>query len=656
MNEPRKLNIGEARKAPAAGQEQQTVSAEELLAALPAADAAQQGAAAPRAVRQPTAPGAPRQVDTYAAARRDAQASAEESARVRRTHQLPRISHTRELTPEERRAIALGLNRKGKEEPAQPAQPAAAQPTGPQPARTVRRTIKTTAASGKPVQPTPAAPAAPVIPAAPVPPAAPAAPAQPPQARRAAPQNTEQPTRRKVYDVTQDGDFEQDGRAHSIAQLYPPAHKEKKAEKGKAKAEPTKGKKGKRGDAGAKKKKKKIRWWKVLLVIVLILALIFGALYMLISYAIAPGSSGIGGTGLSVNNMFSTPKEYQGKELNLLVVGIDRSGEDGKPSDDPNVNDGNTDMILYVHFNNETGEMKMLQIPRDYMVTTSKSVSGNYCLNNVAWTQATQAGTLNMDALVQQVSTMFQIPIDGYISLRMEMLVKMVDALGPIELYIPQDMSYNGSKLEKGYRFLTGEQVEYFLRDRHSFATSDFGRLENQRQFYAAIFRRLKNMGSIWEVAKIAPAILYYMETNLPLNDLIGLAVSMLKIESSKIMICRMPGYMMGSRNYWDGRGTYEYNSKSVVYPARQQAADLLNEYFRENTGPVNASALQLCEPTSDALGAFGVKSEMSLMPAAIQFMQEITNQQDDAKVNDNPDGLSYIDYVDPTPEPSPAA
>ena len=39
-------------------------------------------------------------------------------------------------------------------------------------------------------------------------------------------------------------------------------------------------------------------------------------------------------------------------------------------ANDSNVNDGMTDMILYVHFNNETGEMKMLQIPRDTMVTT----------------------------------------------------------------------------------------------------------------------------------------------------------------------------------------------------------------------------------------------------------------------------------------------
>ena len=63
-----------------------------------------------------------------------------------------------------------------------------------------------------------------------------------------------------------------------------------------------------------------------------------------------------------------------------------------------------TDMILYVHFNNETGEMKMLQIPRDTMVTTDTSVSGNYRINGVAKTQGSDSNN-NMAALCELVAT-----------------------------------------------------------------------------------------------------------------------------------------------------------------------------------------------------------------------------------------------------------
>ena len=103
------------------------------------------------------------------------------------------------------------------------------------------------------------------------------------------------------------------------------------------------------------------------------------------------------GRAIKISQLINTPKEFQGKELNILVTGVDRSSTDdlsAGAANDSNVNDGMTDMILYVHFNNETGELKMLQIPRDTMVTTDPSVSGNYRINGVAKTQGRTATTI----------------------------------------------------------------------------------------------------------------------------------------------------------------------------------------------------------------------------------------------------------------------
>ena len=44
----------------------------------------------------------------------------------------------------------------------------------------------------------------------------------------------------------------------------------------------------------------------------------------------------------------------------------------------------------------------------------------------------------------------------------MQELVDMVDNFGGIEVYIPHDMSYGGSKLLKGYRNLNGASAEFF--------------------------------------------------------------------------------------------------------------------------------------------------------------------------------------------------
>ena len=381
------------------------------------------------------------------------------------------------------------------------------------------------------------------------------------------------------------------------------------------------GKKGGSGKGGNGKKKKKIRWWQILLITLLVIALIFGGAFALIMGSIAPA-----GGSIKLNQLINTPKEFQGKELNFLMVGIDRSSQkEGDDLNDAGVDDGNTDMILYVHFNNETGEMKMLQIPRDTMVTTDRSVSGNYRINNIAKTQAADSNSMNMAALCEQISNMYQLPIDGYMTIRLEMLVQLVDSFGGIELYVPQEMDYKGSHLDQGYQTLNGDACEFLLRTRHVYNNGDIGRLNMQRQFYSALFRRLKSIGNIWDVAKLTPAVLNYMETNLSASDLISFAISMLKIDSSKIMICQMP-VISGP----------QYNGQSLLYPARQADADLLNQYFRENTGPVDASQLNLCDNVIDLSGYTATDPK-------IQQMGGLMAEADDAQKNDNLDGSNQV-------------
>ena len=283
----------------------------------------------------------------------------------------------------------------------------------------------------------------------------------------------------------------------------------------------------------------------------------------------------------------------------------------------------------------------MLQIPRDTMVTTDRSVSGNYRINNIAKTQAADSNSMNMTALCEQVSNMYQLPIDGYMTIRLEMLVQLVDTFGGIELYVPQEMDYKGSHLDQGYQTLNGDACEFLLRTRHIYPNGDIGRLNMQRQFYAALFRRLKSIGNIWDVARLTPAVLNYMETSLSASQLVSFAVSMLKIDSSKIMICQMPIKMAG-----------KYNGQAVVYPARQEDADLLNQYFRENTGFVDASELQLCDDAS-VLG-FDLSGYTATDPN-IQQMGGLMSEADDAQKNDNLDGSNVVTDVmasEPTPAP----
>lgn len=387
------------------------------------------------------------------------------------------------------------------------------------------------------------------------------------------------------------------------------------------------GKKGGSGKGGNGKKKKKIRWWQILLITLLVIALIFGGAFALIMGAITPA-----GGNIKLNQLINTPKEFQGKEFNILVTGVDRSSTgdlSAGAANDSNVNDGMTDMILYVHFNNETGEMKMLQIPRDTMVTTDTSVSGNFRINGVAKTQGSDSNN-NMAALCELVADQYKLPIDGFMTIRLEMLTELVDMFGGVEIYVPMDVDYaalglGDSVIHAGYQTLSGAAMEFLLRARKIYPDGDIGRLNMQRQFYAALFRKLKNIGNIWDVARLTPAVLNYMETNLSASDLISFAISMLKIDSSKIMICQMP-VISGP----------QYNGQSLLYPARQEDADLLNQYFRENTGPVDASQLNLCDNVVDLSGYTATDPN-------IQQMGGLMTAADDAQKNDNLDGSNQV-------------
>ena len=247
------------------------------------------------------------------------------------------------------------------------------------------------------------------------------------------------------------------------------------------------------------KKKKKGGWWKALLGTLLAIAVIFFGTVVFIMHAIAPSAGSI-----SLNQLINTPKEYAGKEFNLLVVGIDRSTETGQETDSQ-VDDGMTDMILYLHFNNETGQVKMLQIPRNIFVTTDASFSGNYQINAIAKTQGSNGGN-NISALADEIYNIFGLHVDGYLSVRLEALTQIIDTFGGIRVYVPQDMDYGGSHLSQGYQTMDGAAAEFFLRTRHIYADSDLGRLRMQRYFYAALFARMRSM-TVWDIAKLLPVI-----------------------------------------------------------------------------------------------------------------------------------------------------
>jgi hypothetical protein len=210
----------------------------------------------------------------------------------------------------------------------------------------------------------------------------------------------------------------------------------------------------------------------------------------------------------------------------------------------------------------------------------------------------------------------------------MQALVDMVDNFGGIEVYIPRDMSYGGSKLLKGYRNLDGASAEFFVRCRHGdgYANSDIDRLNMQRYFYAGLFKRARAMG-ITDILNQLPLIFKdYIHTDMDITTIAKLLASFLKIDSSNIILAQTPVFM-GVPNV--GK-TDSFAGYSCVVPDAGSIANLLNQYFCTYTGPVEVSELHM---VTDQWPHGNASTD-----ANVQYMGRIDKESDDAILSGDTD------------------
>ena len=357
-----------------------------------------------------------------------------------------------------------------------------------------------------------------------------------------------------------------------------------------------------------RKKKKKMPLWLPFAVVMAIIAVISGVVVYGVSLvnkvedSIRPDDSTP-----TIEEEVKTAEEYKGDVVNILVCGIDY--EEGRNySNDPTSNDGMTDMILYVQFDIKNGALRMLQIPRNSLVTTKNKkitlsngktyAATNYQINSVA---ISNGGSIA--ALADVIYDQFRLPIDYYVTVDMQALVDMVDNFGGIEVYIPHDMSYGGSKLLKGYR-----------------------NLNMQRYFYAGLFKRARAMG-VTDILNQLPLVFKnYIKTDMDISTIAKLVVSFLKLDSSNIILAQTPVFM-GVPNV--GK-TDTFAGYSCVVPDAGSIANLLNQYFCTYTGPIDVSEMNL---VTDEWPHGSASTD-----ANVQYMGRIDKESDDAILSGDTD------------------
>ncbi len=197
-----------------------------------------------------------------------------------------------------------------------------------------------------------------------------------------------------------------------------------------------------------------------------------------------------------------------------------------------------TDTILLVARNAKTGEMSILQIPRDTYAAYTK---GNYRKLNGA---LRALGSGNCKAFFSRA---LGVPVHWFASLNLKCVPALVDAIGGVDLEIPMDMDYSDPAqgleihIPKGMQHLDGKTALSFIRYRSGYATADLGRIQAQQSFLRAFAQKCECLDAT-TFMKLFFIAAPNMKTDLPIHEAIGLSHGLGKYGFENLSFETAPG------------------------------------------------------------------------------------------------------------------
>jgi len=253
---------------------------------------------------------------------------------------------------------------------------------------------------------------------------------------------------------------------------------------------------------------------------------------------------------------------------NILLIGHDRAAT-------------LADVIMLINCNTNDKSITVMQLPRDTCVqnfVTNKlnAVYSSY-YNGALRNGAEDAYNTALEELASLLEQTLCINIHHTAVLNLDGLIHIVDILGGVELYVPQDMYYNDPEqdlyinLKEGQQTLTGEQAEDFVRFRSGFLQQDLGRINAQKIFLTALFQKVKSSISITntdKIAQMANEVFKNLHTDMSLADIIFYAKFLLSVNLGELNMTTIPGNLTESA------------SGSFYVINRAATLDVINAYF----------------------------------------------------------------------------
>jgi LCP family protein required for cell wall assembly len=239
--------------------------------------------------------------------------------------------------------------------------------------------------------------------------------------------------------------------------------------------------------------------------------------------------------------------------LNVLILGDDtRVGQHSVPGAD--ATPGLSDTTILLHVSADRKRAYMVSIPRDLMVPrpdcrskTDKSqvVPG---ADVAQWNAAYALG--GPACTIAQFEEMTDIRVDHFVVVRFDSFRNMVDALGGVEICVPEEVDDQIGKiyLPEGRYKATGQQALDYVRVRHVLSDNgDIGRMKRQQAFLAAMTNKAISKGTLLNPVRLygfLDAATKSLTTDpglRKLSDLVELGMQLQDIGLDQIQFLTMP-------------------------------------------------------------------------------------------------------------------
>ncbi|MFE9374591.1 LCP family protein [Streptomyces sp. NPDC006711] len=204
----------------------------------------------------------------------------------------------------------------------------------------------------------------------------------------------------------------------------------------------------------------------------------------------------------------------EGKGTNYLIVGSD--SRDGMSADEKkklhtgSAEGKRTDSMILLH----TGDNgnTMVSLPRDSWVTipSFKGSDSGKSFPSKGKDKLNAAFSIDgPELLVRTIEANTGLHIDHYAEIGFAGFANIVDAVGGVEIDIPQDIKDkdSGADFKKGKQTLDGQQALAFVRNRHGYAAGDLERTKNQQKFLSALASQTATPSTVLNPFKLYPVM-----------------------------------------------------------------------------------------------------------------------------------------------------